>query len=151
MELPSALKKSPNEPASARGARNAMDVAIDDEIAVRRETVHAGFCFAEIGSGAGHPVIRRALHRLDIGSWIDVAIELIRGRQISEAVKGEFHSVAEIGKPIKRRGKPGAIEQKRGKFRSLISLCRRGKPDLYVALHTKSYTKAFQHFLEPRT
>src|ERR1041385_3439344 len=118
-----------------------MWIAIDHEIAIRRETVHAGLSFAENGRCSRHPRIGGPGYGLDIASRIDIAIEFVGRHYISKAMKGEFYAHAEIGETIKGCGQSGAIEQKgREPWRLVCVGCRR-KPDLDVTLDLKHYAK----------
>ena len=90
--------------AAAKNDVRMLRMAIDHEIGVGREAVEARFGFAKIRSRTGHPFFHRGSDRGDIASHVHFAIKFVSSSELAETVKGGFHAVAEIGKPVEWRG-----------------------------------------------
>src|SRR5438270_8995645 len=56
-----------------------LRMAIDHEIAVGREAIHAGLCFAQSSRRPRHPFFHRARDRLNVAPRVDLAIQLVGG------------------------------------------------------------------------
>src|SRR4030081_2052336 len=110
-------------------------MAVDNEVAVRGEAIHARLCFPEGSGGPGHPLVHRSHDRRYIALDVDLAIDLIGSCELAESVKGGFNAVAKIGEAIQWRRQSGAIEEKGWEPLSAIGICARGQPDLDIALH----------------
>src|SRR4051794_20718137 len=127
-----------------------LRMAIDHEVAVGREAVHAGLCFAKFRGGARHPFLHGGSDWSDIASHVHFAIEFVGGRKLPETVEGGFYAIPEIGEPIERRGQSRTIEQEGWKQIDAVGMGARRKPCLDVSLDSQRHAKGIKRLLEPR-
>src|SRR5437588_97088 len=72
------LEAMAGEPAAKDHVR-VLGMAIDHEIAVGREAIHADLCFAHSSRRPRHPFFHRARDRLNVPARVDLAIQLVGG------------------------------------------------------------------------
>ena len=86
-------------------------VAIDHEMCIGSQRIHAWFRFPKSLRGTGHPLLHGPLDRFDIAGEIDLAVKLVGSGQIAEAVEGRLDAIPEIRKTVERGGQTGAVDQ----------------------------------------
>ena len=119
--------KSVTREATAQDKVRVIRMVIDHEMFIGRQRVHARLRFAQSLSRTRHPLLQRMGDWLHILSQIYLTVDVFRIRQVPEAVKGCFYSIAEIWKAIQRRGQALPVDQKSRKTRRVIGVGSRAK------------------------